>query len=1054
MKKIFVFMFLFAMVYGLWSMDCFCEEQGLAGYWKFDNDLSDASGAGNDAKGGGAEFIEGRKDMALKLRNQRITIPSRPELNLAPGLCIDCWVYFDKKPDGYPQMVFKDKEYQIRVDSESEGGKFRFFVFLDNAWEPRVGDIVPEPGKWYHLVAKWTGTEMSLEINGEKYSSPRTGMPVPTNNPVYVGYMFGRQDELKISNPNLAKTREIRALMEKVPDSSKRSRAVFGKKEGWEGWQAGWGAKMTAGPDGGLTAKFPGPDAMVFCPSLDADAGKNKYISIDIESAAAENANLFFITTKGQGIATFPVWGNNRTSIINMSSNPLWSGRLQFLGVFFIDGKDNLTIMRNLWVSDRIEGSPFIYARSVSPGRAVLRAGREEKVIAVINSLGFEAKNIEAKLLVPAGVKILDESVRKIPSLGYDKIQMVEWKVSAEKPGPCKLKVALSADNFKPAETGLDLDFTPPLKLPKADYVPEPVPAKSKYIMLMHYCPLWKAGTHYGWGKIEPWPERRPAIGWYDEGTPEVADWHIKYAVEHGIQAFIYCWYRKDFSPEITQSLGHAIHDGMLKAKYLDKFKFVIMWENGCACGVKSREDMMDNLLPYWIKTYFKHPSYLIVDNKPVLFVWRPERVSPELGGSEKTKAVFIEMREECKKQGFDGLYIIGCVGGADKELLERMAKEGWDASSAYGTGGPSPGKPSRDPEGISTVESNLEGLKQTWTGKKKIGALPDIVDVMIGWDPRPWHGKATGSYQINTTPERFRTACMDAKKIIDSTPGSGLDKRIVVFDNWNEFGEGHYIEPCSGFGFSFVDVIREVFCEPGPHTDIIPEDVGLETPDRIHRILKGEVKTEAKAKAGNSLLAYWTFDKGDSQFIMDSSGTGLHLIKQGGFELAEGFKGKGFLCKGGSASTGPTDSLFPSTGMTIELWFKTNVPNQSDKWFINTVSAANTGYRLGMIGGRVSFQVPQTSWSHLISCPAQAELGKWIFVAATYDNKTMKIFIDGELKASLDRAGEIVSSGAGACVGNYMPEHNRAFFEGTLDEMKIYSRALSAAEITEHARR
>ncbi len=62
--------------------------------------------------------------------------------------------------------------------------------------------------------------------------------------------------------------------------------------------------------------------------------------------------------------------------------------------------------------------------------------------------------------------------------------------------------------------------------LPTMNYVPKPQPAKTDYINLMHYCALWKEGTHYGWQKIEPWPNNRPAIGWYDEGTPEVADWH------------------------------------------------------------------------------------------------------------------------------------------------------------------------------------------------------------------------------------------------------------------------------------------------------------------------------------------------------------------------------------------------------------------------------------------------------------------------------------------------------------------------------------------------
>jgi hypothetical protein len=38
-------------------------------------------------------------------------------------------------------------------------------------------------------------------------------------------------------------------------------------------------------------------------------------------------------------------------------------------------------------------------------------------------------------------------------------------------------------------------------------------------------------------------PEIKPLLGWYDEGCPEVIDWQIKWAVEHGITSFCVDWY-------------------------------------------------------------------------------------------------------------------------------------------------------------------------------------------------------------------------------------------------------------------------------------------------------------------------------------------------------------------------------------------------------------------------------------------------------------------------------------------------------------------------------
>jgi hypothetical protein len=71
-------------------------------------------------------------------------------------------------------------------------------------------------------------------------------------------------------------------------------------------------------------------------------------------------------------------------------------------------------------------------------------------------------------------------------------------------------------------------------KLSLPDCVPEPDPAQSDRLVGAHYFPGWKPGTHRGWGVLKDFPERRPLLGYYDESNPEVTDWEIKWALEHG----------------------------------------------------------------------------------------------------------------------------------------------------------------------------------------------------------------------------------------------------------------------------------------------------------------------------------------------------------------------------------------------------------------------------------------------------------------------------------------------------------------------------------------
>jgi hypothetical protein len=1029
-------------------------DTGLAGYWPFDGSLADASGAGLDAKGEAPGFAPGHVGQALDPNWNPVTIASAESLQLNVGLTLDCWVYFAQKPKGYEQIVYKDREYQLRVDDVSEGGRFSFFVYL-GGWEPRVSGPVPQAGHWYHLTARWTGTEAVLQVDDETFAGARLGVPVATDSPVSVGAASARIDDLRIANPVLFRNRQLQALVKGVPDARRSASATFGGAEGWDGWQ-GLGGAQVQPVRGEMAARLPGDAAMLVAPGLEVPLGPSKWVSLDLDAPGAAMAQLTFITDHGMGMAIVPVWGGGRTSLVDLSSMPQWTGTLKLLGVSFSDGKPHQVSLRRLWVSREPEGSSYVYVRSLAPGRAVLRAGREESVVAAVRNLGKMAHQVKVQLVAPAGVSILDEAVKTIPDLDYESVELVTWKVRADKPlagARFDARVLGGQDGTGKSMTAA---FTPPPRLPPADYVPPPRPVRSKYLMLMHYCPLWKEGTHYGWGKIEPWPERRPAIGWYDEGTPEVADWHIKYALEHGIQGFIYCWYRDGFSPEIKQALGHAIHDGLMNARYRDQLKFAIMWENGCGTGCSSREDVLDNLMPFWMGNYFKHPSYVKIDNKPLLYIWVPQNLARDVGGWENVRGTLDAMREACRREGFDGLWIVGCVGGADEDVLRHMGEAGFDASSAYGVAMPQSKVRGRDMDGMPTDDyrTAVLGQEAAWRGKKTIGALPDIVDLMMGWDPRPWSGKSGGSYIGGASPAVFEQACRRMKALVDATPGNGLDRRVVVFDNWCEFGEGHYLEPTSGFGFAYVDAIKRVFCPDAPPCqDITPADVGLAYPEHVYlagREALGGLPTRTRHVVGN-LVAWYRFEDDDTAITQDSSACGFSGAKQG-FVATEGKVGKGFLCQGGSISVGAHKLFFPPEGITVELWMKPAEPGQSDRWMVNTVGAADTGYRLGLGDGKIVWQIPQTEWSHNLTCPTPVEVGKWHHVAATYDGRMMRVYVDGEEAASLPRDGAINPSGANLCIGSYAPGNARAFFQGVLDEVRIYNRALTPAEIREHA--
>ncbi len=363
----------------------------------------------------------------------------------------------------------------------------------------------------------------------------------------------------------------------------------------------------------------------------------------------------------------------------------------------------------------------------------------------------------------------------------------------------------------------------PPVATQKA-YVPEPKPVATEILIGAHNCPLWEADQPQMWNQVLKHPERTPALGFYSQENPEVADWETKWAVEHGISLFVYCWYRNGQGGPVKMRFGSAIHDALLKSRYVSKMKFAVMWENQArgTAGVSNEADLMENLLPFWTGNYFRHPSYLKIDNKPLLFIYRPEFLVQDLGGVDRVREAMDKMRRACRTAGFDGLYLLGEYRGLDPKHLELMKRLGLDYTFAYCwhvQGNPSPRQ---------AIAAQLDYIDKT----RRLGILPQVVTVSQGWSG--WHDEGS-IWKI--PPAEFKELLEKAKAVVRTFPAKELGSRMLLLDNWNEWSEGHYLAPHREYGFGYLDAVREVFSDaPMDHVDLLPKDVGMGPYDQAYQ--------------------------------------------------------------------------------------------------------------------------------------------------------------------------------------------------------------------------
>ncbi|MGC8842524.1 MAG: glycoside hydrolase family 99-like domain-containing protein [bacterium] len=821
---------LFAMFFVINSLG----EESLVGYWSFDEGRGflarDSSGNEINALIKGAKWIRGLWGSALEFGGDGGVFINSDLLDGMSELTVALWLYIE---DDRLSSPLAKKECVYRFIFSPEGDHF-VVATTQNPWYS-AGTVVPirkaPRRKWFFLAGTYSQGTLKVFIDGELVGrrSGLAGNVVKSGGPLTLGLadapnidnFRGKIDELRIYRRALSEE-EIRNLYNSywekkyfsaLPRRGGYSMGKFLFSHGlcdWEGIDVG---EIKLEKDE-LKIEVKGQESAIANNSLSVPLEDRDFVVLNMGTSKGGEGRIFFKTTGGSRMLSFPLKsdGKMHTYCLRVSGYKEWKGELLALSLFPSDEECSARI-RSIELRDAQSAPPQVEIEYFFSDLGVNRAQRPVKILTFLKNKGGKGR-IKAELTTCKGVKVFGENVRFLEIEPGERKKIV-WEVEAEKALEGELKLSVSAPNMEEEKATYRISFTPPLKISKASYIPEPKPAKADVLIGAWNCPLWENTDLWKTVLRDLW--RVPVLGFYDELNPEVKDWEIKWAVEHGIQFFVFCWYRRNQGKAPIETIyERPITEALYRAKFLPFIKFTIMWENQArgVAGVSDENDLLSNLLPYWIERFFKHPSYLKIDNKPVLFIYRPEFLVDDLKGVANVKRALEKMREKCKEAGFSGLIIIGEYRGLDPNHLKLMHDMGLDYTSAYVW--PVPGNPK--------PEEAIQKQVEYWTKTRDMKIIPEIITLSMGWTG--WQDE--GSIW-KLPPKDFKKLCLKAKEFLKSLPPSQLGSRMILLDNWNEWGEGHYIMPHREYGFGYLDAVREVFCDaPKNHIDLIPEDIGL----------------------------------------------------------------------------------------------------------------------------------------------------------------------------------------------------------------------------------
>lgn len=456
----------------------------------------------------------------------------------------------------------------------------------------------------------------------------------------------------------------------------------------------------------------------------------------------------------------------------------------------------------------------------------IARVNRPGKIaVAIQNTDSTPFYDLTVELSPPQGTVGLGASATlrtDIPLLASGEVRLLTWDVESSVPAKGNASLVVKQGSSVKLSATFPVWWHDALPSTASDYVSEPATtATGSTLVGAMICPFWRDTAH---SSIYLYPDRKPALGYFDEGDFEVTDWQVKWALEHGISYFVPCWYRDPANvgnPVVVPKHHRWLEGGFLNGRYGSMAKFAIMSVGKIA---SSREDMAGNVFSYWMENYLKRPNYLVIDNKPVIFFFEIPLEAPEMA------LAVSDMRAAAQLAGFDGLHVIGCYNGfksaGANHRNQDLRDAGMDYSFAY-----------HIPTFMGTLSSQTPSAgevigdhQQIWDAQQ-LGVIPNFVTVSSGWNSEPW-GNSISPTKWRLNPANYTTLLRNAKTELMSRSGGGLETRMLLLDNWDEWGEGHFIGVTREHAFGYLGAVREVFGTSGsPQVDLIPQDVGRGTP-------------------------------------------------------------------------------------------------------------------------------------------------------------------------------------------------------------------------------
>jgi len=309
-----------------------------------------------------------------------------------------------------------------------------------------------------------------------------------------------------------------------------------------------------------------------------------------------------------------------------------------------------------------------------------------------------------------------------------------------------------------------------------------------------------------------------PILGLYSSPDPQTAEAHITTAMEYGINLFLL-----DFGwVQPGDQIDLAAQSGLLQAENVDLINVCIFYFPDAVVGQDWSQgpDRLMADFDYVAQTYFTHPSYLRVNNRPLVIVNDLPVYWSEPGVSE-TNALFAELKEHISTNYSLDLYLIGGVWH-DSEV-EFLQGNPFDGLTVWGNLWSSLGNDPDRTYDYSEYSNAYRSIWARWHDVAVANTLEFVPMVMPGFDNLAY--ETSGDDQYRYVIERDLNEFASLSRYANNLTTDNLN--MLLFFTWNDFNESTSIEPSNEYGSSYLEAARSSTGTP----TITPTSTATATP-------------------------------------------------------------------------------------------------------------------------------------------------------------------------------------------------------------------------------